>query len=202
VLKIATPLPAVLWTERLVLRRPQPDDSSACFALESDPRTARYRPGGPLDRTASDADLARNIQDWTEDGLGYWLVEWQGEMVGRTGQRRMDTPTVLLPGVAPERLLNTYYRFSPDVWGTGIPTEAARAALDATQAAGLPYPVVAITTPDNAPSQQMARRLGMVLHRRLPVPGLPDTVELRLGAGPSNSNRRALTDSIVDDAEG
>jgi len=154
----------------------------ACFKLESDPRTARYRPGGPLDRVTSDADLTQNIRDWTEDGLGYWLVEWQGAVVGRTGQRRLDVPSSLLPGVEPECLLNTYYRFAPDVWGTGIPTEAARAALAATQAAGLRHPVVAITTPDNEPSKRMARRLGMSFSRRVPVPGLPDTVEFRLQA--------------------
>lgn len=134
-----------------------------------------------MSRNASDADLAQNLRDWDQYGLGYWMVEWRDEVVGRTGQRRIDAPTRLLPGVQPERLLNTYYRFAPAVWGTGIATEAAHAALEATRATGLPYPAVAITTPDNTPSQRMARRLGMTFHRRVPVPGLPDSVEFRVG---------------------
>lgn len=99
--------------------------------------------------------------------------------MGRTGQRLVDVPDDLLPGVAAERLLNTYYRFAPVTWGTGVALEAARVAIDATLTAGLPYPVVAITTPDNEPSQRLARRLGMRFHRQVPVPGQPDSVELR-----------------------
>lgn len=179
-LPIARPLPLVLRTGRLLLRRPGPDDAEACSSLEGDPRTARYRPGGPLDRQASDDDLAQNLCDWDEDGLGYWFVERHGEIIGRTGQRRIDTPTLLLPGVEPERLLNTYYRFTPSSWGTGLGTEAAQAALDATRAAGLSYPAVAITTVDNLTAQRLAQRLGMTFHRRVPVHGLPDSVELRV----------------------
>ncbi|TWP38347.1 GNAT family N-acetyltransferase [Leekyejoonella antrihumi] len=180
-------LPEVVWSERLTLRRPRTSDSAAVFALEGDVRTACYRPAGPLNRSASDADLTRNIADWRTYGLGYWIVEWADMVVGRTGQRIIDVPNGLLPGVTPERLLNTYYRFSPDVWGTGVPTEAALAALNATLASGPPYPVVAITSPDNAPSQRMAVRLGMSLHRRVPVPGLPDTMEFRRQTGPDRT---------------
>ena len=182
VLDLPRPLSDSLRTDRLLLRRPRPGDADACFALESDPRTAVHRPGGPLDRDQSDAELTRNLADWADDGLGYWIVEQDGQVVGRTGQRRLDAPCALLPGVAAERLLNTYYRFAPSVWGTGIAFEAARAALDALTTTGLRYPVVAITTAGNTPSQRLARRLGMTFHRQVPVPGLPDSVELRLPA--------------------
>lgn len=64
-------------------------------------------------------------------------------------------------------------------------TEAAAAALQATRRSLPRLPVVAITTPDNQPSQRMAHRLGLRFHRRLPVPGLPDTVEFRSGGGGS-----------------
>lgn len=179
-LPLTRPLPLVLRAGRAVLRRPRSEDFEVCFALEGDPRTARFRPGGPLSPDAVEADLAQNLRDWNEDGLGYWMVEWRSEVVGRTGQRRIEAPTLLLPKVEPERLLNTYYRFAPSVWGTGIATEAAQAALEATRATGLPYPAVAITTADNTPSQRMAQRLGMTFHRRVSVQGLPDSVEFRV----------------------
>lgn len=143
-------------------------------------RTARYRPGGPPHRASSDVDLHRSLEDWQRDGIGYWIVEHHGSVISRAGQRRIDVPDQYLPGVPPERLLHTYYRFTPAVWGRGIAFEAARAALDATLATGSRYPVVAITTPDSVPSQRLALRLGMEFHRRVPVPTLPDTIELRL----------------------
>ena len=114
-------------------------------------------------------------------------MERDGCVVGRTGQRRIDVPHDYLPAVAPERLLNTYYRFAPPMWGTGITFEAARAAVDATLGNGVLHPIVAITTPDNVPSQSLALRPGMRSYRRVPLPGLLDTVELR----PSPDHRKS-----------
>ncbi|MFY0407672.1 GNAT family N-acetyltransferase [Solicola sp. PLA-1-18] len=173
-------MPAEITTPRLLLRRPRLDDADAVLAIEGDPRTARFRPDGPMDRERSDAYLASHLADWADDGLGYWMVEHDGELVGFTGQRRLDAPSSILPGVEPEALLNTYWRFSPGVWGAGVPTEAVRAAIDATLAAGTDRPVVAITTPDNVPSRRMAERVGMRLHREVAHAWGVASVEYRL----------------------
>ena len=50
------------------------------------------------------------------------------------------------------------WHLHPDVWGRGIATEAATRVLG--HASGLRR-VVAVTHPDNEPSQRVARRLGM-----------------------------------------
>ncbi|MDO9380532.1 MAG: GNAT family N-acetyltransferase [Nocardioidaceae bacterium] len=178
----ARTMPTEIRTSRLLLRRPVPGDADAVNAIEGDPRTARFRPDGPMDRGRSDAYLAAHLADWEDDGLGYWMVEAGGALVGFTGQRRLDVPTDLLPGVEPEGLLNTYWRFSPAVWGAGVPTEAVRAALAATLEAGVERPVVAITTPDNTPSRRMAERVGMRLHREVARAWGAPSVEYRLPA--------------------
>ena len=113
----AAPLPTVLQTERLVLRRPRRDDASAWSALEGDPLLARHRLGGPLSRSASDADLEQNLADWTEDGPGYRVVEWHGEVAGRrdrpTPPWRSPRPTTSRRNGWARRLGMTFHRQVP-----------------------------------------------------------------------------------------
>jgi RimJ/RimL family protein N-acetyltransferase len=52
------------------------------------------------------------------------------------------------------------WHFHPDAWGHGYATESAAGALQRGWDAGLAR-VIALTYPDNEPSQAVCRRLGM-----------------------------------------
>lgn len=56
--------------------------------------------------------------------------------------------------------LEVGWHLHPRAWGRGYATEAASALLERAASAGVPR-VVAVTDPDNAPSQAVCRRLGM-----------------------------------------
>jgi [ribosomal protein S5]-alanine N-acetyltransferase len=140
-------------TERLKLRRLAPDDVEALVALHTDPRTNVHRPDGPMLAEESEA-MARSLVDAWEDGLAYWAVELDGAFVGIAGcEPRMTN------GVA---WWNLYYRFSPDVWGRGLATEAAREAVKVALAQRPARPVIARVRPSNVASIRVAEKAGLI----------------------------------------
>jgi RimJ/RimL family protein N-acetyltransferase len=141
----------MLETGRLRLRRLRPADAPALIVLDSDEHVMRYigsRGGTPEqiatrthDRIALDAGA-----------LGWWLVE--------------DKATATFHGIAgllkmPEGSdFELAYRFAQSAWGRGIATEAALALIEhAFVTAGLPR-VVAVTFPENTPSQRVLEKVG------------------------------------------
>jgi RimJ/RimL family protein N-acetyltransferase len=150
---------AMVHTERLILRRPDARDALALFEVESDPETNRFNPVvlAP-DLTASEEWLHGWLQQWQEDGYGYWALTLPpaAEVVGFGGVRRV----IWREGA----VLNLYYRLRPTVWGHGYATEMARTAV-ALARASLPHlPILARIRPANLPSQRTAERAGLV-HR-------------------------------------
>ena len=144
-------------TARLVLRRPSPADLDAVFTVHADPRTNTHNPAGPdPDRAASARRLSEWLDHWEDHGFGCWTVEDAGPAgatVGFAGLRHSewrDRP-----------VLNLYYRFSPERWGRGLATEAARAAVTWARAALPDLPVLAMTTERNLASQRTALAAGL-----------------------------------------
>jgi [ribosomal protein S5]-alanine N-acetyltransferase len=93
------------------------------------------------------------IEEWERNGFGYWVVEFEGVLVGIAGIRPVDFNG--------HRCWNLYYRFSPTVWGKGLAAEAAREALAAAHAQNAAMPIVARTRPTNEPAMRLAERVGM-----------------------------------------
>lgn len=143
-------------TARLTLRRILPSDIPGVVALHVDPRNYPYSPTGAHPPARAQALVRAFLDAWLRDGIGYWLAEREGELIGVIG----ITPTPLHG----RRAWNLYYRFAPAARGRGFAGEAAREALAVAAQLEPTRPVVVRTRPDNAPARRLAESIG--LHRR------------------------------------
>jgi len=95
------------------------------------------------------------INDWTEDGIGYWSVieRLHEKIIGVSGVQVMEW--------SGRQILNLYYRYGPEAWGKGYATEVAKEALKAAQSHQPHLPVVARTRPTNMQAMSVAERIGL-----------------------------------------
>lgn len=143
-----------LRTGRLLLRAPTLADTARVVALSTDPRVNRHSPSGPPTDLESRAAVRASITAWRRDGIGHWLVEHDGRLVGIAGVRPAE-----LHG---DLFWNVYYRFAPETWGRGIASEAVRAALAAARDHVPGRPFVVRTRPTNEPAIHLARAVGLI----------------------------------------
>jgi len=169
-------LASPICTERLMLRRWRADDEEAMVAINGDPEVTRYL-NRPVDAAAVRSFLSASSAHWARHGFGPWALEGRsaplrGRLLGFAG---VAFPT-FLPEIAHRPELG--WRLARDVWGRGLATEAAAAALeDARRRVGL-RELIAIIHPDNRRSQRVARKLGMSLERSVHNPVLARNVDL------------------------
>ena len=78
-----------LTTERLTLRGWRDDDLDAYAAIAADPEVMRFM-GGPLDRMDTWRQMAVFAGHWELRGYGLWVVERDGELIGRVGLLRHE----------------------------------------------------------------------------------------------------------------
>jgi RimJ/RimL family protein N-acetyltransferase len=145
--------PALIRTERLVLRESEARDRAAVIELNASPEVGTYL-GGPRPR----AELEGTVPEIPGRRAGFFVVELGGATIG----------TIQLDPHAPERPGNRReagetevgYLFLPEAWGRGYATEACTAALG-WFAGELPgEPVVLYTQTANARSMRLAAKLG------------------------------------------
>ena len=156
--------PVILDTPRLRLRQWRDDDLAPFACMNADPRVMAYFPT-LLEPATSDAVAARLRAEIADRGWGFWAVEAKdpasegdGGFIGFTGLR---IPAVPLP-IGP--CVEIGWRLAHEHWGRGYASEAARAALDyGFTVLGLAE-IVSFTALQNARSQAVMRRIGMV-HR-------------------------------------
>ena len=132
-----------LGTERLTLRRPQPDDLPA------------------YERVLGEDDAQRELYDalahWRAHGFGPWVVEEGGEPVAVL-EVHYAGPGVT--GIRPDEVEIGWTVAFP-ARGRGIAIEAGRAAAaDAFERTDAPW-LVAYVRPSNAISIRVAERIGM-----------------------------------------
>ncbi len=152
-----------LRTPRLLLRAWRDSDREPFAAINADPRVMRWFPS-TQDRARSDEGVDRFVA--LHERLGY--TGWAVEVLGSD---RGPSPFVGFVGLVPpgwqapfghvEPFVEIGWRLSPDWWGLGIATEAAREALRfAFEDAGITE-VVSFTVPPNLASQAVMQRIGM-----------------------------------------
>ena len=145
-------------TARLTLRRLQPTDGPAMFAVHSDPATYRYSPDRPHPDLATSEEMLRAcLHDWDTYGFGYWAVT-----LAQDEKRIIGFGGVEYRVWREREVLNLYYRLTPSAWGQGYATELARAAVNLARTYLPQLPVVARTRAANIPSIRTAERAGLI----------------------------------------
>lgn len=157
----------LLRTRRLVLRTWRDDDLPAFFDLYSRWEVMRWL-GPPPRRSLRDVQEAgERLARWHRRAAGlpapYGLWALVPDLPGApaTGPRGTLLLLPLHDAEGLTREVEIGWHLHPDYQGRGLITEGAQALLGAAAAAGLAR-ILALTDPDNAASQAVARRLAMV----------------------------------------
>ncbi|MFZ6863533.1 GNAT family N-acetyltransferase [Undibacterium sp. Ji67W] len=154
------------FSDRLILYRPSADDFQAVFDIHANPQTNHFNPQGPM-TTLEEAHgvLAHWQTEWDEKQWGYWSVALRSDperIIGFGGisNRPRFGGNALVERLQRLHAANLYFRFSPEVWGSGYANEMAEKALDmAFNQIGLKA-VLGLTRETNAPSRRALERLG------------------------------------------
>lgn len=151
-----------LTTERLVLRPWELSDADFAFAMYSRWDVQRFI--GRVPRIMSDrAEAVERIAGWRaiDRPHAVWAVEHRdtGNLVGTLLLKSIPASGDSAPP-QPSGDTEIGWHFHPDHWGMGYASEAAAAALSYAFECGVPK-VVAVTSPDNRPSQKVCERIGM-----------------------------------------
>jgi ribosomal-protein-alanine N-acetyltransferase len=144
-------------TDRLLLRPWRDSDLEPFAAINADPAVMKHFPR-PLDRSESDAFVARIRAHFEREGFGFWAVEAPGAapLVGLVGLARPAFEAPFSPCV------EIGWRLAREHWGKGYATEAARASLRfGFEQLGLTE-IVSFTVPENVRSRAVMERLGMM----------------------------------------
>ena len=159
----------VLHTERLLLRGFTHEDFEPFARIVSDPEVVRYLDNGaPISREDCWRGMALFIGHWHLRGYGWWAVEdrHSGEFLGRIGLYNPEG----WPGIEVGWLLRQ------DVWGAGLATEGATAALDfAFDVVGAGH-VISLIDTRNARSIRVAEKIGEHFEEDLDFKGKPVAV--------------------------
>jgi ribosomal-protein-alanine N-acetyltransferase len=156
-------------TQRLLARKPIPEDRAhyhAHFTRPAVERWLRPSPLPPFDAQVLDELHAGDCIHWEDHDFGPWvLIEKEnGAFAGRAGLAWTaveGTAAVELP-----------WSIEPHLQGQGFATEAALAAVEWAGELGFEE-VIALTLPTNLPSRRVAEKAGFeqngeVLHAGLP----------------------------------
>lgn len=149
-------MPVRIETPRTFMREILGNDFDFLLRMMSDAEVMRYYPRPYTDRDVREF-INRMRQRYRDDGCGLWLVldRESGEPLGRVGLLRQD--------VNGAGEFEVGYMIHRPYWRRGFATEAATAVRDwAFGERRLPR-VVSLIHPANAPSQGVARNLGMTV---------------------------------------
>lgn len=156
----ASDKPAVLRSDRLILRPWRDSDLPALARMNADPRVMEFMPA-MLDRPASDAMTTRLQRHIEGQGFGFWAVEAPGvaDFIGFVGLNRPGFAAPFMPCV------EIGWRLLHEFWGQGYATEAAQAALHHGFVALDLAEIVSFTAVINQRSRCVMQRLGMQHYR-------------------------------------
>lgn len=151
-----------LETERLVLREFRDEDWAEVFAYQSDPRYLQYYPF--TDRSVE--EVKEFIQMFLDHQVQKPRIKFQlavtlkstGGLIGNCGIR-LDKPDAHQGDIG--------YELSPEHWGQGYATEAARAMIDFGFSSLRLHRIWSWCIADNQRSARVLEKQGMCLEGRL-----------------------------------
>ncbi len=141
-------------TGRLRLRPFAEQDVDPLFAILQAPNIMQYFPRtGAPPREAVERLIQQQLKHWDEHKYGWWAVEWR------------DKPGILgwagLTYLPETEETEVAYLLRKEVWGQGLATEAARAALKfGFERFTFPF-IIGITHPENIASQRVLEKSGL-----------------------------------------
>lgn len=143
-----------IQTNRMWLRRPVEADLQALFELRSNPLVMQFIPR-PMARTIEDARAQLDIFDqrWEEGAAITWAMclKDNPRMIGTMGLWRIEKEHFRA---------EIGYLIHPDVWGSGLSTEATKAVVAfGFDTLGL-HSIVGMTRPDNLASRNVLLKAG------------------------------------------
>jgi RimJ/RimL family protein N-acetyltransferase len=150
----------VIETERLLLRKPTLDDDVAAFVADE---AVQQWIGGGAGETAREV-IERWVARWERNGIGQFIVELDGAIIGRVGfiiwdSRTWQTSTYELAGEHAETELG--WAILSTHWGHGYAVEAARAVREWASRER----IVSLIEPRNVRSVRVADKLGAIPER-------------------------------------
>lgn len=144
----------IIETERLILREFEEADLKKMIPVYSDEDVMRYiGRGGPVSGEQAEKMLQAFMNSYKENGYGLWaLVEKSsGDIIGHCGLNTFKDKSYT----------EVAYLLRKESWGKGYATESAKASLDyGFETAGLER-IIALTYPDNKPSQNVVKKIGL-----------------------------------------
>ena len=148
----------MIETERLILRKPRLDDAKALLEYIGDPEVMRWIGGETGDLQVATETIEKWLRRWEDNGVGPFVVERDGRVLGRVGYLIWDRATWAIATYAeaaePETELG--WTLAQEHWGHGYATEAARAARDWKRVDRL----ISLINPQNVRSMRVAEKLG------------------------------------------
>jgi RimJ/RimL family protein N-acetyltransferase len=148
-------------TPRMVASRLAEGDLPELLRLVRDPRVAATLSltRKPPSEAEVRAGLIEAIGHWELHGFGLWLLRDRegGELVGRGGLQHT--------WVTGQDEVEVAWAIVPELWGQGLATESARAALAAAFGPIGLVEVIAYTRPDNAASRKVMEKTGFKFQR-------------------------------------
>ncbi len=166
-------------TERLLLRRPAPEDRALYHAHFTQPgieRWLRPPPLPPFNSGALDELAEGDLAHWVDHGFGPWLLfeERTGAFAGRGGLHWTTVDETAMIEVA--------WSVEPTLHGNGYATEMATAAVEWARELEFEE-LVALVLPANHASRRVAEKVGCKRDGEVEHAGLPHLLfRLRLAS--------------------
>ncbi|HEX4481764.1 MAG TPA: GNAT family N-acetyltransferase [Rudaea sp.] len=159
----------VIQTERLMLRLPVRADFDRYADMHADAETARHI-GGAMQRAAAWRKFLQMPGAWAMQGYAMFSVveKSSGKWIGQVGPWQPEG----WPGT------EVGWAFHRDAWGNGYAREGAIATIDWAFANLGWTEVIHSISPENTPSQALAKRLGSRILRQATLPPPYETVTL------------------------
>jgi len=149
----------ILETPRLLLREMSLDDLDFLAAMLGDRDVMKFWPRTYSREEAADW-IQRQQQRYAKDGVGYWLV------LDKQSQQPVGQAGLLVLQLDGAEEMGLGYILHHRFWRMGYATEAARASMEYGFTRLGKTRIVALIRPENLPSQNVARRLGMKLEKQ------------------------------------